>query len=266
MTIALLGIPLDANSSHMFGPAKAPAAIRAVLHSGSGNHVTENGIDAVSQLEDLGDLPVENVAGSQADADLITERVSAIVSAGQQVISLGGDHSVTFPILRGVAQSVHELTVVHIDAHPDLYDDLDGNPLSHASPFARALEAGCMQHLIQLGIRTATEHQRQQGERWAVTMIAPRAVDSFDPSSIQGPVYLTIDLDGLDPSVAPGVSHHEPGGLTFRELLTIIDSLKNHYIVGADIVELNPDRDVVDMTAAVAAKLLKEVAGVMLAS
>lgn len=250
----------------MFGPAKGPDAIRAVLHSGSGNHATEHGFDVVDQLDDLGNLVLENAAGSHADADLITERVATVLTDQRQLISLGGDHSVTYPILRGFAQSFPELTVVHIDAHPDLYDDLDGNPLSHASPFARALEAGCMQRLIQVGIRTATQHQRDQAARWDVTMISARKVDSFDPGTITGPVYLSIDLDGLDPSVAPGVSHHEPGGLTFRELLDIIDALRGEQIVGADIVELNPDRDVVDMTAAVAAKLLKEVAGAMLTS
>jgi len=260
--IAMLGIPLDANSSHMKGPAKAPAAIRRVLHSGSGNNVTEYGTDALGALHDLGDLTVENTPGSMADADLITDAVTEIVNSGQQLISLGGDHSVTFPILRGFAHHARDLTVVHIDAHPDLYDDLDGNPLSHASPFARALEANCMDRLIQLGIRTATSHQREQATRWSVEMISARDLATFDVSTIRGPIYLSIDLDGLDPSVAPGVSHHEPGGLTFRELLDIIDSLPGP-IVGADIVELNPERDVVDMTAAVAAKLVKEVAGAM---
>ena len=262
--IAVLGIPLDANSSHLKGPAKGPAAIRATLHSGSGNHATEHGVDATSAIEDLGDLELANTAGSVADADAITAQVAAIAATCQQLICLGGDHSVTYPILRGMAANHPELTVVHIDAHPDLYDDLDGNPLSHASPFARALEAGCMQRLIQIGIRTATQHQHDQARRWGVEMISPRELASVSSLDIKGPVYLSIDLDGLDPSVAPGVSHHEPGGLTFRELLDVIDALPKP-IVGADIVELNPDRDVVDMTAAVAAKLLKEVVGAMLA-
>ena len=237
--------------------------IRRVLHSGSGNDVSERGVDALGNLDDLGDIAVANKTGSQQDADLITETVSRVVANGQQLISLGGDHSVTFPILRGFAHHIPDLTVVHIDAHPDLYDDLDGNPLSHASPFARALEHGCVDRLIQLGIRTATAHQRDQAARWSVETFGARDVSGFDPTSIAGPIYLSIDLDGLDPSVAPGVSHHEPGGLTFRETLDVIEALPGP-LVGADIVELNPDRDVVDMTAAVAAKLVKEVAAAML--
>ena len=153
--------------------------------------------------------------------------------------------------------------MVHIDAHPDLYDDLDGNRLSHASPFARALEDGCMTRLVQLGIRTATPHQREQAARWNVTMLSAREVDRFDASALRGPIYLSIDLDGLDPSVAPGVSHHEPGGLTMRELLDVIDALPGP-LVGADVVELNPTRDLVDMTAMVGAKLVKEIAAAML--
>ena len=94
-------------------------------------------------------------------------------------------------------------------------------------------------------------------------MLSSRELDQFDATSIAGPTYVSIDLDGLDPSVAPGVSHHEPGGLTFREVLDIIDALSGP-IVGADIVELNPSRDLVDMTAMVGAKLLKELAGAML--
>ncbi len=261
--IVLLGVPLDANSSHMFGCAAGPAAIRAALHSGSGNASTERGNEVVDRLDDQGDLPVENLQGSTADADQITRAIDGYLDAGRRVVSLGGDHSITFPILRAFGHRFNELTVVHIDAHPDLYDDLDGNPLSHASPFARAMEAKCMTRLVQLGIRTANSHQREQASRFGVEMLSPRELDQFDPGSIDGPTYVTIDLDGLDPSAAPGVSHHEPGGLTFREVLDVIDALPGP-IVGADIVELNPSKDVVDMTAMVGAKLVKELAGAML--
>ncbi len=261
--ISLLGIGIDANSSHMMGTAEGPAAIRRALHSGSGNSSAESSVEVISHIEDLGDLPVANEKGSVVDADLITSAVAVQLAAGRQVISLGGDHSVTYPILRAFGAVHDQLTVVHIDAHPDLYDDLDGNPLSHASPFARALEDGCMTRLVQLGIRTATPHQRTQGERWNVTMVAPRELASFDMSGLEGPIYLSIDLDGLDPSVAPGVSHHEPGGLTFREALDIIDALPGP-LVGADVVELNPAQDLVGMTAMVGAKLVKEIAAAML--
>ncbi len=263
--ISLLGIPLDANSSFLFGCAEGPDAIRAALRSESSNRASERSVDVLSVLDDVGDVDISNERGSYDDADAITRAVAAQLAADRRLITLGGDHSVTYPILRAFRDRYHDLTVVHIDAHPDIYDDLDGNPLSHASPFARALEDSCMNKLVQIGIRTATQHQVEQGERWDVTMIRPRELDRFDPSDLTGPIYFSIDLDGLDPSAAPGVSHHEPGGLTVREVLDVIDAIPGP-IVGADVVELNPQRDLIDMTAMVAAKLTKELAGAMLAT
>ncbi len=263
--ISLLGIPWDANSSHLFGCAAGPAAMRTALHSGSGNDANEASVEVVPMLDDRGDVRLANERGSTADAEAITAAVTAELDRERPVISVGGDHAVTFPILRAFRDRFggDRLTVVHVDAHPDLYDDLDGNPLSHASPFARALEEGCMSTLVQLGIRTATPHQRRQAERWGVEMIGARDLGRFDPARLTGPIYVSIDLDGLDPSVAPGVSHHDPGGLTVREVLDVIDAIPGP-IVGADVVELNPSRDVVDMTAMVGAKLVKELAGAML--
>lgn len=261
--ISLLGVPLDANSSHLTGPAEGPAAIRAALASDSHNDSTEASVEVRPLLDDVGDVAIVNEPGSHADADAVTAAIAGQLDAGRQTITLGGDHSITFPILRAFRDRHPDLTVVHIDAHPDMYDDLGGNPLSHASPFARALEANCMTTLVQLGIRTATPHQREQAERWGVIMLSPRQLTDFDANALSGPIYLSVDLDGLDPSVAPGVSHHEPGGLTFREVLDVIDALPGP-IVGADVVELNPARDLVDMTAMVAAKLVKEIAGAML--
>ena len=261
--LGMLGLPLDANSSHRAGCAGGPAAIRGALFSTSGNAATEAGVEVVGLLDDLGDLDLANEPASVDDADRITTEIQRHIERGRRLIALGGDHSVTFPILRAHAMAGSPPTVVQVDAHPDLYDDLDGNPLSHASPFARALEAGAVSRLVQLGIRTANPHQREQADRWGVTMVSPRDLAGFDVGGVRGPIYLTIDLDGLDPSTAPGVSHHEPGGLTMREVLDVIDALPGP-IVGADVVELNPTRDVVDMTAMVAAKLVKEIAGAML--
>lgn len=262
--ISLLGIALDANSSFLPGCALGPDAIRATLHSTSGNDATEASVHVTPLLDDVGDVTITNERGSRSDADAIEAAVRRQLEAGRQVISLGGDHSVTYPILRAFREVYDDLTVVHIDAHPDMYDDLDGNPLSHASPFARALEDGCMTTLVQIGIRTATQHMVDQAQRWNVTMLTPRQLDRFDPTSLTGPIYFSLDLDGLDPSCAPGVSHHEPGGLTVREVLDVIDALPGP-IVGADVVELNPTRDVVEMTAMVGAKFVKELAGAMLA-
>ncbi len=261
--VSLLGVPLDANSSFLRGCAEAPAAVRAALHSGSANTATEAGLDVVPLIDDLGDLVLDNTPGSNADMVTIADAVDREITRGRAVISIGGDHSITYGTLAGVVRSRGRVSVVHVDAHPDTYDDLDGNPLSHASPFARAWENDLIAEHAQIGIRAANQHQREQAERFGIRVVSARELDRVGEILPDGPVYLTIDLDGLDPSVAPGVSHHEPGGLTFRELLDVIDLLRGR-ILAADVVELNPTRDVVEMTAMVAAKLVKEIAGRML--
>lgn len=253
----MCGVGIDANSSHLFGAAEAPAAIREQLVSDSGNSSTESGETIDGRLVDLGDVQVANERASTADFDLVTAAIEAVQSTGAAPLTLGGDHSITYPILRAVGPAHPELTIVHVDAHPDLYDDLGGNPLSHASPFARIMEDGLCTRLIQIGIRTATPHQRGQAQRFGVETIDARDFGALDPSTIHGPVYVTFDLDGLDPAFAPGVSHHEPGGLTTRQAFDLIAGIPGP-IVGADVVELNPARDLVDMTAMVAAKLAKE--------
>ena len=179
---------------------------------------------------------------------------------------LGGDHAVTYPVLRAVAARHGPVDILHFDAHPDLYDSYEGSRLAHACPFARIMEEGLARRLVQVGIRTLNAHQKSQSERFGVEI---HPMHDFDPRAftpeLAGPVYLSFDLDALDPAFAPGVSHHEPGGLTMREALGILQRLEAR-LVGADIVEYNPRRDVQDMTAMVAVKLLKEIAGKMLAS
>lgn len=155
------------------------------------------------------------------------------------------------------------LTVLHIDAHADLYDQFAGDRFSHACPFARIMEEGLCDRLVQVGIRTLNGHQRAQADRYGVEIIDMRAWSAGTRPMLTGPVYLSLDLDGLDPAFAPGVSHWEPGGLMTREVLGLIQGLPAPFI-GADIVELNPARDPSGVTAMVAAKFVKETASRML--
>ena len=181
------------------------------------------------------------------------------------MLLLGGDHSVTHPILRAYGAGPRPLTVLHLDAHPDLYDELDGNRYSHACPFARVMEEGLCDRLVQVGIRTATPHQRQQAERFGVTTIEMRDWTPETALPIDGPCYVSLDLDVLDPAYAPGVSHHEPGGMSVRDVLGVLDRIPGP-IVGADIVEYNPTRDLNGATAMVAAKFVKELLARMIRS
>ena len=261
-TVCLIGVPTDRNSSYLRGPAKAPAHIRAALRSDMGNPATELGgeLDVDIELRDVGDLPLSESAGDDA---VIEAAVAQALNAGNAPLLLGGDHSITFPVLRAFARSYPKLSILHFDAHPDLYEQLQGNPRSHASPFARIMEERLVQRLVQVGIRTMNAHQRTQAERFKVEVIGMSAFTPERVPEICGPLYISVDLDGLDPAFAPGVSHHEPGGLSVRDLLQVLARLEPGQVVGGDVVELNPDRDVNGMTAVVAAKIVKELAALM---
>jgi arginase family enzyme len=147
--------------------------------------------------------------------------------------------------------------VVQLDAHPDLYDDFEGDRLSNACPFARIMEEGQVARLVQVGIRTLNGPQRAQAERFGVEVVEMKAWSPDLVVKSDGPIYVSLDLDVLDPAYAPGVSHPEPGGLSTREVVGFLQRLDGP-LVGADLVELNPTRDPTGLTALVAAKLAKE--------
>jgi agmatinase len=260
--VTVVGVPLDENSSFLHGPALAPARIRTVLHAGAMNLTTEDGVDlgARSDWHDIGNL--ELGTGEAAFAD-IERQMAELLATGTRVLALGGDHSITYPIIRAVAGVHLKLTILHIDAHPDLYDEFDGSRRSHACPFARIMENGLASRLVQVGIRAMNAHQRQQAEHFGVEVIEMRAFRPDLALDLRGPIYVSLDLDALDPAFAPGVSHHEPGGLSTRDVLRLLSSIEGP-IIGADIVEYNPIRDHADMTAAVAAKFYKELVGYLL--
>ncbi len=256
--VAIIGLPTDANSSFLKGPAKAPPLVRAMMASDKGNSATELGgeigVDII--VNDRGDVAID---GSPGDDERITDAVAAALAAGDVPIMIGGDHAVTYPVLKAIAARHGPVAILHIDAHPDLYDELLGNRRSHASPFARIMEDGLANRLVQVGIRTMNAHQRQQATRFGVEVVPMRGFDVNSVPIPTGPLYVSIDLDGLDPAHAPGVSHHEPGGLTLRELIDLLARIPGP-IVGGDVVEYNPDRDIHDMTCSVAAKLVRELA------
>lgn len=260
--LAIVGIPLDENSSYLEGAKFAPDKIRLALHSESSNMCAENELDLSKNISwlDVGNLELETGEGAIRQ---INEDITLLLDKDVKIISLGGDHSITYPIVKAYAQRYPKLTILHLDAHPDLYDDFEENPYSHASPFARVMEAQLAQRLVQVGIRTMNPHQRDQAKRFGVEVISMKDWQGRLNKNFSNPVYLSLDLDVLDPAFAPGVSHHEPGGFSTREVLNILQSLKAN-IVGADIVELNPERDRGGVTAMVAAKLLKELMAKML--
>jgi arginase len=258
----LLGIPFDGYSSYLRGAGDAPVNIRTALRCEASNSWSETGVDlgVAGVYEDAGDLTFEEKDAFAA----IEAGVSALLHQGKRPVSLGGDHSITYPIVKAVAQRHPELTIFHFDAHPDLYDEFEGNRLSHACPFARIMEAGLAQRLVQVGIRTINRHQREQAQRFGVEVVEMRGLPAYEKLKATGEVYITFDMDVLDPAFAPGVSHREPGGMSVREAIAHLHAITGE-IVGADVVEYNPVQDVAGVTATAAAKVVKEILGKMIA-
>jgi len=240
------------------------------------NDGTRSGFGHDGAYEDAGDLelienPTSRKGGEKWGApdgspvfDAIENRVVELIGRGKRPVLLGGDHSITYPIMKAFAKKYRELTIVHFDAHPDLYDEFEGNRLSHACPFARIMEASLAKRLVQLGIRTMVKHQQEQADRFAVEVVRMHALPAYAKLKADGPIYVTFDMDVLDPAFAPGVSHREPGGMSVREAIAHLHAIEGE-IVGADVVEFNPLRDVSGITATVAAKIVKEILGKMIA-
>lgn len=250
--LAIIGYPWDTNASYLRGAAGGPEKIINAIESPSANYFTESltDLDEEERLKWLGNYYL-------TDFFDIEKATSEILSHDSIPFGLGGDHSIVYPILRSIHARHGPVTIIQFDAHNDLYDDFEGNPFSHASPFARIMENDLAARLIQVGVRTTTRHQKEQAERFGVEMYPMWQLDQLRLDQIAGPIYLTFDMDVLDPAFAPGVSHHEPGGMSTREAITFIQQIKAP-IIGMDLVEYNPDRDMQGMTGMVAAKIAKE--------
>ncbi|KMZ57542.1 Agmatinase [Zostera marina] len=269
----LLGVPLGHNSSFLQGPAFAPPRIREAIWCDSTNSTTEQGKDLHDPrlLTDVGDVPIQELR----DCGINDEKLMAIISDSVKLVMeedplrpliLGGDHSISFPAVRAVSEKLGgPVDILHLDAHPDIYHSFEGNKYSHASSFARIMEGGYARRLLQVGLRSITKEGREQGKKFGVEQ---HEMHTFSEDrhqlenlklgqGVKG-VYISVDVDCLDPAFAPGVSHIEPGGLSFRDVLNILQNLQGN-VVGADVVEFNPQRDTVDgMTGMVAAKLVRE--------
>ena len=251
--ITLQGIVYDEKSSFLQGPASAPPLIREAYRSPSANFYAENGeLVPPTYFEDAGDFDIDSYFD-------ITEVTSKNLEADRPLLTLGGDHSISYPILRAFAAKYGPPSILHIDAHSDLYEDFEGDPYSHACPFYNIMKEGLAKNLTQVGIRTLGAEQRDAAATFGIEIIEMKDFSNFKMPDYQQPIYLSLDIDALDPAFAPGVSHHEPGGLTTREVLHIIQQIPVP-ILGADIVEYNPKRDVKGVTAMVCAKFLKQIA------
>jgi len=257
---AILGVPFDEKSSFLKGAAKGPQAIREASTDKAINAWTESGINLEEEtvIADLGDI---DVSGSFEEVfSKIEKRVREILEKDATPIILGGDHSISYPSVKAFSGKYVNLDLLHFDAHPDLYEELYGDRYSHACPFARIMEKGFAENLVQVGIRATTGEHRKLAKKYKVRMIEMKDMKKEIDLNFSNPLYISVDIDALDPAFAPGVSHQEPGGLSTRQILSMIHSL-NAKVVGLDVVEVNPDRDSSGITASAAVKIIMEILG-----
>jgi guanidinobutyrase len=272
LNVALLGMPVDTGTSNRGGARFGPRQIRteSVLVRPYGMATQAAPFDSF-QVADIGDVAV-NPYNLLKTIDIIESTIDDVLHAGAKPISVGGDHTCTLPILRSLAKLYGPMALIHIDAHADINDEMFGEKIAHGTVFRRALEEGLIDgsKMFQIGLRATGyaaddfEWSRRQGatvisaeECWYQSM-APTMDKIRDIIGPDMPTYLTFDIDGLDPSVAPGTGTPEPGGLTASQGLEIIRGCFGLRLVGCDLMEVSPPYDTSGNTALLAANLLFE--------
>ena len=258
----ILGAPYDAASTNRKGAALAPKAIREASSSRSLNPCTEEGhnLCEVTRLSDSGDLELpENPVKM---AQIIQKATADILSSGATPILLGGDHSITPPAIQAVANARGRIDILYIDAHPDLYETYHDSPFTHASTGYRIASEVDFGRFVQVGVRMPAEGQLEKARRMGIQVITAYHLVAPEDLRFENPLYLSVDMDCLDPAFAPGVGNPVPGGLSTRELLDVLKSVSGR-IVAADVVEVVPEFDVSQITTTAAARLVIEIAGLM---
>jgi agmatinase len=260
--IVILGVPYDAGSTNRKGAALAPEAIRKASSSQSLNPCTEEGhnLKEIINIHDKGDLVLQDDPEKMA-AD-VREAVAGILASGAIPILLGGDHSVTPPAVMEVAKSRGKIDILYIDAHPDLYESYEGSPHTHASTALRIAREVDFERFVQVGIRMPAAGQLEKAQELDIRVITAYHLVAPEDLRFENPLYLSVDMDCLDPAFAPGVGNPVPGGLSTRELLDILKSVSGK-IAAADVVEFVPAYDVSEITATAAARLVIEIAGLI---
>jgi len=270
LDVSVLGVPWDGSVSFRPGARFGPRAVReaSVLMRAYSPEADVRPFDAI-KVADAGDISVvpHDAAATAAN---IEEHVGRAIEHGGKTVCVGGDHSIALPILRAMAKKHGPVGLVHFDAHSDTYPAAWGNEYHHGTPFRKAVEEGILDpaRVIQIGLRGGLAgvddyaFARQKGFRMVfldeLMERGTRAVADAIREVAKGKVYLSMDVDAVDPAYAPGTGTPVPGGLTSREALHLIRACKGLDIVGADVVEFSPPYDVQQITALLAAQMAWE--------
>lgn len=256
--IVMLGMPFDGTVSYRSGSRFAPEQIRLAswgLEDYSPRF--DKHLEDVN-FHDVGDLefPLGNTYKS---LDLIEENVEQIYKDGKRVFGIGGEHLVTLPEIKAVAKFYKDLAIVHFDAHTDLREEYLGEEMSHSAVIRHASKIVGAENIKQIGIRSGMKEEWEFMKKHNTLIHEYSGLDELKGKKI----FVTVDLDVLDPSVMSGTGTPESGGMQFNELMEWFEYLKNFDIVGADVVELAPDYDTSGVSTAVATKVIRELLMVM---
>jgi agmatinase len=268
LDVALIGVPMDLAVTNRSGARFGPRAVRSIERIGPLHHVFDVIPDLQIKVADIGDVPFRSRFSLEKSIEDIENFYTDVVATGAIPLSVGGDHSVTYPIMKALGKN-KPMGMVHIDAHMDTGGEYDGSKFHHGAPFRNAVLAGVLdpERCIQIGIRGAAEIGGEFSFDSGMTVIH---MEDFSEMGIKAvcekakevigdePFYFTIDVDGIDPAYTPGTGTPEVGGLTPHEVQTIIRSMVGKNIIGGDVVEIAPQYDANTNTVQVGGQLLFE--------
>ncbi len=276
LQVAITGVPMDLGVTNRPGSRFGPRAMRTIERIGPYNHVLDCAPVQELRVADIGDVPFQSRYRLELSHDDIEKRFNQIVDAGVIPLAVGGDHSITHPIMKAVGKK-QPVGMIHIDAHCDTGGMFDQTKFHHGGPFRNAVLDGVLDptRTIQIGIRGSSEYLWEFSYESGMTVIHAEEVSGLGiPAIIEkakaivgdGPTYLSFDIDSLDPSFAPGTGTPEIGGLTTREVLELIRGLKGINLVGGDVVEVAPQYDATTNSAHAGAQVLFEILSLMVFS
>ncbi len=266
-----VGIPMDIGTSNRSGTRLGPRQIRDESRMlRPYNMATRAAPFDCLQVADIGDVPI-NTFDLKKSVDIITDHYRGILTHGTVPLTLGGDHTLTWPILRAIKERYGPVALIHIDAHADINEHMFGEAVAHGCPFRRAWEDGCLLNdkVFQIGLRgtgySPEDFDWGRDKGWTVVLAEECWHKSLGPLMQRvretigdAPTYVSFDIDSLDPAFAPGTGTVEPGGLTTWQALEIVRGCAGLSVIGADLVEVSPPYDPSGNTALIAANLLYE--------
>jgi agmatinase len=275
LDVAITGAPVDLGASNRSGTRFGPRALRTIERVGPYNHVLDCAPIYDMRVADVGDAPFSGRYDLLQAHREIEAWIAAMLAQGAAPLTVGGDHSITHPILRAVGRD-RPVGLVHIDAHSDTGGPFDNQRFNHGAPFRNAVLDGVLDptRTIQIGLRGSSEYLYEFATESGMTCIHAEEVAAMGIPAViekaravaQGPVYLSFDIDVLDPAFAPGTGTPEIGGLTTREAQAILRGLNGIDIVGGDVVEVAPQYDATTNTAHAGAQMLFEILSLMVSS